>query len=166
MLHISQMKKEQLDWIYQSLQPYDIKKPYEYIERCWHENLTGERKTFIAMNGSEFAGWGHIIYQSNYYYFAEHKIPEIQNFDVIPPYRKQGVGTKLMDEMERVVFEKYPILGIGFGLYKEYGPAQTMYIKRGYIPDGNGISYDGIACEKGERVPIDDSLALYLIKER
>ena len=31
--------------------------------------------------------------------------------------------------------------GIGFGLYADYGAAQRLYIKRGYIPDGRGAHY-------------------------
>lgn len=33
-------------------------------------------------------------------------------------------------------------IGIGFGLYADYGTAQRMYIKRGFVPDGRGIMYN------------------------
>ena len=30
---------------------------------------------------------------------------------------------------------------LGVGLHSGYGPAQRLYIKRGYIPDGTGVWY-------------------------
>ena len=34
------------------------------------------------------------------------------------------------------------IVGIGVGLYPDYGSAQRLYIKRGYLPDGHGATYN------------------------
>jgi hypothetical protein len=39
-----------------------------------------------------------------------------------------------------------------------------MYVKRGYVPDGRGITYDGRVVEPGEQVRVDDSLTLQLTK--
>jgi hypothetical protein len=32
-------------------------------------------------------------------------------------------------------------VGLGVELCADYGPAQMLYIKKGYIPDGNGVTY-------------------------
>jgi hypothetical protein len=40
---------------------------------------------------------------------------------------------------QRFLREHSESVGIGVGLYLDYGVAQTMYVKRGYIPDGKGI---------------------------
>jgi hypothetical protein len=32
--------------------------------------------------------------------------------------------------------EGYNEIGIGVGLYRDYGPAQQLYFQLGYIPDG------------------------------
>lgn len=44
-----------------------------------------------------------------------------------------------MDAIEQIAFEKYGIVGVSVGLYYDYGNAQLLYVKRGYIPDGRGI---------------------------
>jgi hypothetical protein len=57
------------------------------------------------------------------------------------------------------------LIGLGVGLYKDYGNAQRMYCKRGYVLDGNGISYQNLEVKPGETVVLDDELLLYLVKE-
>lgn len=32
---------------------------------------------------------------------------------------------------------------LGVGLHYGYGAAQRMYVKRGYIPDGSGVWFNG-----------------------
>ena len=46
--------------------------------------------------------------------------------------------SRLLEIAEKEVATKGDIVGIGVGLYEDYGPAQRLYIKRGYIPDGKG----------------------------
>ncbi len=129
-------------------------------------NLSQERTTFLVLLHGAFAGWGHLVHKPGYSYFVENGIPEIQNFDVIPPYRKRGVGSQLIDAIERYAFHSYEVIGIGFGLYADYGAAQRMYVKRGYIPDGKGIMYKNMPVAPGSMVRADDDLALFLTKER
>jgi hypothetical protein len=56
-----------------------------------------------------------------------------------------GVGSLLLDCAEKEALTKSQIIGIGVGLYAGadggYGPAQRLYVKRGYIPDGQGVTY-------------------------
>ena len=56
-------------------------------------------------------------------------------------------------------------VGIGVGLYDGYGAAQKLYVKRGYIPDGQGITYNYKPVAYGEKVPLDDDLVLWFTKE-
>ncbi len=35
-------------------------------------------------------------------------------------------------------------MGISVGLNQSYGPAQRLYVKKGYIPDGAGMCYDDV----------------------
>ena len=58
-----------------------------------------------------------------------------------------------------------PLVYLGVGLHKYYGPAQQMYIKRGYLPDGSGIWYGDRPCEPYGTYCIDDDLNLYLVKK-
>ena len=37
-------------------------------------------------------------------------------------------------------------------MYADYGTAQRMYVKRGYIPDGRGIMYNNLPVVPGSLV--------------
>ncbi|HEU0299590.1 MAG TPA: hypothetical protein VFR37_09055 [Longimicrobium sp.] len=49
--------------------------------------------------------------------------------------------------------------------YADCGAAQRLYVRRGYVPDGRGIHYDGRPVPGGEHVADDDDLVLYLVKD-
>ena len=55
-------------------------------------------------------------------------------------------------------------VGIGFGLYADYGPAQRLYGLRGYVPDGHGIAWNGTTVRPMQQVIVDDHLNVYLTK--
>jgi GNAT superfamily N-acetyltransferase len=126
-MYIRQMKPEDVDTVYLSLLQHDIPKPLEYIHRCWKENETGERISLLAFHKGEFAGWLHLLTESLYRDFVRRGIPEINNFDVVPTMRKLGIGNALMDAIERIALDNYGIVGIGVGLYENYGHAQRLY---------------------------------------
>jgi hypothetical protein len=56
------------------------------------------------------------------------------------------------------------VAGIGVGLYDDYGPAQRMYVLRGYVPDGRGASHRNLPVRGGETVPADDDLVIHLTR--
>ncbi len=60
--------------------------------------------------------------------------------------------------------EGYKQIGLGVGLYRDYGAAQTLYVRLGYVPDGEGITYKTAFTIPGEQYPIDDDLILWLKK--
>ncbi|MFE4710048.1 GNAT family N-acetyltransferase [Paenibacillus sp. NPDC056722] len=165
-VQIRHMSEDDINLVYQGLSGHDIQKPLEYIQQCWEENEKGERVTLLAFYENELAGWGHLVFNPHYTYFVEEGIPEIQNLDVIPPLRKRGIGGLLIDALEEQAFAKSDKVGIGFGLYVDYGTAQRLYVKRGYIPDGRGIMYDNVPVEPGCQVRVDDDLVLFLIKSK
>ena len=69
-----------------------------------------------------------------------------------------------MDEAEARVALRSHVVGIGVGMYPDYGPAQRMYVKRGYVPDGRGLCYDGTPVAPMAQVRNDDSLNLLFTK--
>jgi hypothetical protein len=56
-------------------------------------------------------------------------------------------------------------LGITVGLFDEYGPAQRLYRRRGYIPDGRDACRGQEPLRKGMQVAIDDDLIIWLTKD-
>ena len=82
-----------------------------------------------------------ICWHSTYAPFAETGIPEIQDFNVLPEFRRRGIGTRLMDRAEQRVARRCDTVGIGVGMYADYGHAQRLYVLRGYVPDGRGLTY-------------------------
>lgn len=140
-------------------------KPASQYQRYLMEQEAGDRVVLIATVDGLFAGYVTILWHTDYPPFRAANIPEIADFNVLPHYQRQKIGTQLMDEAERRIGERSHLVGIGVGLYPDYGPAQRMYVLRGYVPDGRGVSYDGRQVAPGESVPVDDSLALYFTKK-
>jgi len=105
-----------------------------------------------------------ILWQPHYPPFRDGGIPDIQDFNVLPPFRRQGIGTALLDRAEQIVAERSPVVGIGVGLYADYGAAQCLYARRGYIPDGRGLMYNDEPVERGESIMVDDALTLYFAR--
>jgi GNAT superfamily N-acetyltransferase len=104
-------------------------------------------------------------WQSSYGPFNEKSIPEIKDLNVIPSFQRQGIGSQLLDVAEEVAKEHGNVVGIGVGLSKDYGQAQKLYINRGYIPDGEGLTYDYKPIHQGNTVAVDDELCLWLTKK-
>ncbi len=140
-------------------------KPASQYKRYAAEQRAGERVVLVALWAGTFAGYLTIVWRSHYPPFAQANIPEVVDFNVLPVYRRRGIGTRLMDEAEQRIRERSTVAGIGVGLYADYGPAQRMYVLRGYVPDGRGVYYDSQAVRPGQAVPVDDSFALFFTKQ-
>jgi len=56
-------------------------------------------------------------------------------------------------------------LGITVGLFDEYGPAQRMYARRGYIPDGRGACQGQRPLSEGTQVRLDHDVIIWLTEE-
>lgn len=145
-------------------------KPASQYEKYLAEQEAGQRVVLVAHSGVQnlpildFAGYVTICWQSHYPPFREQNIPEIVDFNVLPKFRRQGIGTSLMDEAEKRVAARSAVVGLGVGMTADYGSAQRMYAKRGYIPDGRGLFSRGQPVQYGQSIPVDDDLVLYLTK--
>ena len=135
-------------------------------EQYLAEQERDERLVLVAYYDDDFAGYGTIHWHSDYPPFAEKGIPEIKDLNVLPRFRRRGIATKIVDEAEKRIFERSLVIGIGVGMYADYGAAQRMYILRGYVPDGLGLFYKDKPVIPGKEVIVDDDLTLYLTKER
>ena len=139
-------------------------KPLMQYRKYLSEQTDGTREILIAEAGGEFAGYLTIIWQSDFAAFGEKDIPEIVDFNVLVKFRNRGIGTKLMDAAENLIAEKYKTVGIRVGLTQDYGAAQKIYVRRGYIPDGLGISQNDCFLKYGDKITVDDDLNLSFTK--
>ena len=95
--------------------------------------------SLIATRGPDVIGYVSMVRESGYAGFRSRGIPLVHQIAVAGPFRQQGVATLLMDAAEQLARDRGIVtLGITVGLFDEYGPAQRLYGRRGYIPDGRG----------------------------
>ena len=97
--------------------------------------------------------------------FAGKGFPEIVDFNVLEKFRRNGIGSKLMDIAEQLASERSDTVCLAVGLHSGYGSAQRTYVKRGYIPDGSGAWYNGKPCVPYDTICNDDDLVLLMSKK-
>lgn len=141
------------------------KKTEALYRRYLEEQAAGRRVCRVAFVDGRFAGYVTLHWQPKYPPFAEAGIPEIQDLNVLPEFRRQGIASRLLDDVEALAGERSSVVGIGVGLHPGYNAAQRLYGKRGYIPDGSGITYRDRFLEEGEQIVLDDDLVLHLTKQ-
>ena len=139
-------------------------KPEAQYRRYLAESQSGQRAVLVAEADRQFAGYLTIVWASGYPPFREAGIPEIVDFNVLKKFQRRRIGSALMDEAERRIAAVSPTAGIGVGLTADYGAAQILYVRRGYVPDGRGGFSNAQALHYGEMVKVDDGLNLFLLK--
>ena len=145
-----------------SVQGWD--KPASQYVRYFEEMQVGTRVVWVAEWDGWFAGYVTLVWESGYPPFRERKIPEIVDLNVLQTFQRRGIASALMDAAEQKAAERSLIVGLGVGLTADYGNAQRMYIKRGYVFDGKGISQNGKFLRYGDQIQVDDDLVLCLTK--
>jgi GNAT superfamily N-acetyltransferase len=141
------------------------KKTEAQYRRYLEEQAAGRRVCRVALVDGRFAGYVTLNLQPTYPPFAEAGIPEIQDLNVLPEFQRQGIATRLLDEVEALAGERSSTVGIGVGLHPGYNAAQRLYGKRGYIPDGRGITHHDRFLQEGAQIVLDDELVLHLTKQ-
>ena len=143
-------------------QGYDTT-PDRFLSRL-REQEEGMCVAIAAEYNGQIAGYIHVYPDSKWGPLGGRGCPEIVDFGVLEKFRRQGVGARLMDAAEAVAAERSGLVYLAVGLHKFYGPAQRLYARRGYVPDGSGVWYGDKPCEPYEAYRNDDELNLYLIK--
>ena len=140
-------------------------KPALQYERYLREQALEIRDVYVAFIKGEFAGYLTICWNSDYEPFQKENIPEIVDFNVLPKFRRLGIGTQLMDKAESEIAKVSSSAGIGVGMTPDYGAAQRLYVLRGYVPDSRGLHYRDHYVRYSEEITVDDSLVLFLTKK-
>lgn len=121
---------------------------------------------FGAAEPETITGYGFLNWGPKYSFYKRFDIPEIQNVNVLNDHRSKGIATQIILAAEGMAREEgHTQIGVSVGLTSDYGPAQRLYTKLGYYPDGNGITYDRQAVQAGEIRPVDDELCLMMVKD-
>lgn len=148
----------------------------EEIAQGWHattekyemrlQHQTEEKAiALVAEYKGNVAGYINVYPDSQWGAFAHKGYPEIMDFGVLEKYRRNGIGSRLMDVAEQIASAYSDVVYLGVGLHSGYGSAQRMYVKRGYLPDGTGVWYQDKVCAPYGDCRNDDDLVLYLSKE-
>ena len=139
-------------------------KPLSQYLGYWQEHCAGARLVLVSELEGQFAGYVTIRWESDYPAFHAAGIPEIVDFNVLKKYQRMHVGTALMDQAEQRISARSRVAGLGVCIFVDYGPAQVLYARRGYVPDGRGVFQEGHYPLYCAQVRIDDDLVLYMTK--
>nr|WP_106225324.1 GNAT family N-acetyltransferase [Legionella pneumophila] len=152
-----------------AFQKANWQKPASLFEAYYQEQQKFLRVVWVAYFREQIAGYVTLKWISQYQSFAHQQIPEIMDLNVLPSFRKQGVGTALLQAAEEKAASESDVVGIGVGLYGGhdggYGQAQRLYVNRGYIPDGLGVTYGYKPTVPGQVYPLDDDFILWFTKK-
>ena len=148
----------------------------EEIAQGWHTDISkylarlrdqsaGKCVSLTAEYKGQPAGYVNVYLTGMGGAFSGKELPWIVDLAVLEKYRRKGIGSKLMDAAEEIAGQYADTVWLGVGLHSGYGSAQRMYVKRGYIPDGTGVWYQGKPCAQYETgIANDDDLVLFLSK--
>ncbi len=133
----------------------------EYYEHCITRQAEGDMVIVLAKG----VGFCLLNFAPKYARFKVIGVAEIQDLNVLTEHRCKGVGMALIQFCEKYLKDKgHDEVGIGVGLDRSFGAAQRLYARLGYIPDGDGVTYDRKQVATGEFRPIDANLSLMMTK--
>lgn len=164
-IKIRSMKKEDCEIIYNTYLSYGWHPNPETYITYYREQETDKRLVFIAEYKGEVAGLCTLVPDPAEGPWAGQKIPEIVDLSVFFHLHKKGIGNKLLDVAEQEAAKRSDRVYLGVGVHSGYGAAQRIYVKRGYLPDGNGVWYQGRVLEQYAPCVNDDDLLLFMSKE-
>jgi GNAT superfamily N-acetyltransferase len=130
-------------------------KPLEQFEAYREEEYRHERLVLIARRNDDLkaiAGYVTLRWEPWYEGFRATGLPEIVDLNVLPAWRRQGVGTALIGACEHIAATRgLRRVGISVEQAPDYADAERLYRRLGYAPDGQGVT------------PVDNEL--HLVKE-
>ena len=162
---ISRLTADRIEWLQEEWSKQGWARPDRYFCKCFEVQERGDMVVLVARDGEALLGYLKILWHSDYPPFRERSIPEIDDLYVTAANRRRGVATRLMGSAEAIVRARSPVVGIGVGLHPGYAAAQRMYVRRGYVPDGNPLTYRNEFVREGQEVALDEELVMHLVKD-
>jgi GNAT superfamily N-acetyltransferase len=137
---IREYEASDVEEIARAFEPAPYRKSLEQYERYLAEQNEGARVMLVAFVRGDVAGYVNVLWESDYASFAEAGIPEINDLNVLAPYRARGIGTALVRAAESVIREAgSDTAGIGVGTTPDYDAARRLYPALGYTFDRRGV---------------------------
>lgn len=164
-LTIRSMRIEDAKEIYETYLSYGWHPSIETYVNYYQEQERGQRMVFIAEYEGKVAGICTLVLNPAEGPWAGQGYPEIVDLSVFSHIHKKGIGNKLLDIVENEAAKISDMVYLAVGIHSGYGAAQRIYVKRGYIPDGNGVWYQGKILDQYAPCCNDDDLLLFLSKE-
>ena len=137
----------------------------EVYENYYKEQEENKRKVFVAVYEGKVCGLCTLVLNPTEGPWVGKGYPEIIDLSVFRHAQNKGIGNKLLDVIEQEAAKVSDTVFLAVGLHSGYGTAQRIYVKRGYIPDGNGVWYQGKPLEQYEPCCNDDDLLLFMSKK-
>lgn len=159
-----------------SMVPEDAKTLYDtYLSYGWHPEIKtyenyyrdqqeGTRLVFVAEFQGKVKGQCTLDLHPTEGPWGGKGFPEISDLTVFFDAHGRGIGSKLLDVAESEAARISNMVYLAVGVHSGYGPAQRIYVKRGYIPDGTGVWYQGKILDQYAPCVNDDDLVLFLSK--
>ena len=160
-----------------SMLPEDAKTIYDtYFSYGWHpdiknyedyykEQLENKRIVFIAEYNGKVSGLCTLVLEPSEGPWAGKGYPEIVDLCVFFDVHNKGIGSRLLDAAESEAAKISDMVFLAVGVHSGCGPAQRMYVKRGYNFDGSGVWYKNKQLEQYAPCVNDDDLLLFMSKQ-
>lgn len=163
-LVVRSMLRTDIEALFKGFAEQGWSKPQEQFSEYYSQQENHEKLVVVAEWNGHVAGYVTLLPTTEIGPFTHQNIPEIVDFNVLIKYQNKGIGNKIMDITENLAKAKSNTVSLCVGLHGGYGSAQRMYVKRGYIPDGTGVWYNGKQLEPNAKCVNDDDLNLYFLK--
>ena len=160
-----------------SMEEADAKIFYEtYLSYNWHPDIetynnyfieqeAGERLVFVPEYGGKVCGICTLVLKPSEGPLAKNGWPEIVDLCVFFHIHQKGIGSKLLDVAEQEAAKVSDHVFLAVGVHSGYGPAQRLYVKRGYNFDGSGVWYQNKQLDQYAPCVNDDDLLLFMYKK-
>ena len=164
-LKIRSMNESDSKVLFDTYASYGWHPQLETYENYLKEQEAGERLVFIPEYRGQVAGICTLVIHPTEGPFAAKGWPEIVDLCVFFNTHNVGIGNKLLDVAEAEAAKYADHVFLAVGVHSGYGPAQRIYAKRGYVPDGTGVWYQGKQLDEYAPCVNDDDLLLFLSKK-